>query len=346
MLKRYIPLMIDIKSLREGETVEGLLAVRSKDRAGEGIRDYSNKPGKFFVITVGNSRGDIILKYWGGRNPERASRLYSSIDAGSVIYVKGRCIHDTYSRELVVSVNEEANYGSPKDILKKAEEGEFDPADFIKSLSDEEIKDLLKSLQSLVKDTRNPHLRALLEGFFEDPENLELFQAAPAARRHHHNYLGGLLEHTVNVAKLCETISSFYSLDRDLLITGALLHDFGKMREYSLSASIDVTEEGRLIGHLPITVEMVREKIDSLEKFPETLKNKVLHMILSHHGELEKGSPKEPMFPEAVALFHADYMDAFVKNTVQEIDEAGDGEKWIFSRSMGRYLHKGAEKPL
>ncbi|MFQ5801230.1 MAG: hypothetical protein ACE5HH_05890 [Candidatus Hydrothermarchaeales archaeon] len=113
--------MIDVKALQNGQSVEGQFAVRSKDGASEGLRDYSNKPGRFFVIKVGNATGDIILKYWGGRNPEKATNLFASFKVGDVVFVKGRCTHDSYIKGLVISINEEGNYGSPLEYLKKTE---------------------------------------------------------------------------------------------------------------------------------------------------------------------------------------------------------------------------------
>ncbi|MFQ5801229.1 MAG: 3'-5' exoribonuclease YhaM family protein [Candidatus Hydrothermarchaeales archaeon] len=209
------------------------------------------------------------------------------------------------------------------------------------ALPKEKIKALFSELKGFIQGIEDTHLKGVLERFYENKEFVEVFKKAPAARKHHHNYIGGLLEHTVNVARLCDTISRFYSLDRDLLITGALLHDLGKTKEYSLKASVDVTDEGRFIGHLPLTAEMVGKEMGEINDFPQTTKLKIIHMLLSHHGELEFGSPKEPGFPEAMALFHADYMDAYVKNVLQEIEGAGEEEPWIFSRSMGRFIHTG-----
>jgi 3'-5' exoribonuclease len=331
--------MINLKALSDGDAVEGQFAIRSMNGVGEGLRDYSNKPGRFFVIRVGNSAGDITLKYWGGKNPEKVKKLFSSLDVGEVISVKGRCTHDSYSRELVISVNEEAKYGAPQESLGKSPAGEFNPEDFMPALPEETIRALALQLNEIIKNVGDSHLKALLERFFLDQNFSKIFKKTPAARRHHHNYIGGLLEHTINVARLCETICTFYPLDKDLLITGALLHDIGKTKEYVITASVDISDEGRFIGHLPLGAEMVRREIELLEDFPAATKLKVVHMILSHHGELEKGSPKEPAFPEAMALYHADYMDAFVKNTIQEAEGAGEEDEWIYSKSFRRFIH-------
>lgn len=329
--------MIDVKSLKDGDSVEGAFAVRSVDGVGEGLRDYSKKTGRFFVLRVGNSGGDISLKYWGGKNPDAVSALFSSLAVGDVISVKGRCTNDSYSKQLVISVNEEVRYGSPEEYVKKAEPGEFDASDFLPTLPEDVIDRLKAELTEFIRSISKSDLKNLVSSFFDDETFRKSFEKSPAARQNHHNYLGGLLEHSVNVAKLCDTICGFYKLDRDLLITGALLHDSGKTHEYSAGASIDITEEGRLIGHIQIAAERVSRKAGAIEGFPEGLRNKIIHMILSHHGELEYGSPKLPAFPEAIALFHADYMDSSVKNTLQEIENR-DGEDWIYSKILRRHL--------
>jgi 3'-5' exoribonuclease len=339
MSKRYFIHMIELKTLANGDYIEGKLAIRSKEGPGEGLRDYSNKPGRFFIIRVGNSSGDITLKYWGGKNSDAASKLFSKLGVGDIVDIRGKCTNDSYSKELVISVNEEGKYGAPVEYIKKVKLDDYKAEDYMPALSQNTIDKLFSELIGVIKSVENPHLKALLQGFFEDEEFSILFKKTPAAKRHHHNYLGGLLEHTLNVTKLSNTLCSLYPLDRDLLITGAMLHDLGKTREYSIKASTDITNEGRFIGHLSLTVQMVNKEIEKQTDFPEEVRLKVMHMILSHHGELEKGSPKEPSFPEAMALFHADYMDAFVKNTIQELED-DEEEDWIYSRSLKRFLHR------
>jgi len=329
--------MTDFSSLKAGDFVEGAFAIRSTDGAGEGLRDYSNKPGGFFVLRLGNKTGDMTVKYWGGKNPETAKNLFSSLAVGDVLSVKGKCMHDSYSKETVISVNEEVRYGSPEEYLKKMASGEFDASEFLPSLPAEKIQALAESLTVTIDSVTNPHLKSLLKTVFEDELFKLSFQRSPAARNNHHNYVGGLLEHSLNVAKLCEEMCSFYNLDRDLLITGALLHDSGKTSEYAASASIEITDEGRLIGHIQMGAENISRKTGEIEGFPIELKNKIIHMILSHHGELEYGSPKRPAFPEAIALFHADYMDSSVKNTLQELEGKAD-EPWIYSKILRRHL--------
>ncbi len=332
--------MIDLKTLAEGDIFEGHLAIRSKDGKGEGLKEYTNKTGMFFVIKVGNATGDVILKYWGGKNPIKPSKLFTSLEEGDVVYIKGRYAFDSYNNEPVISVNEEVKYGSPPEFLKKAASDSFDVKEFVAALPDERIEELFSQLIDFIKGIENQHLKVLLEGFFKDFEFARRFKETPAAKSNHHNYIGGLLEHSVNAAVLSKILAGLYPIDRDLLIAGALLHDLGKMEEYRVSASIEVTEQGRFVGHLMIGSDMVRAAIREMKDFPDDLEWKLIHMLLSHHGELEKGSPKLPAFPEAVALFHIDYLDAFTKNAIQEIEGAGDVD-WAYSRSFKRFFHIG-----
>jgi len=330
--------MTDLRTLKNGDPVEGLFAVQSKEGPREGLRDYSNKPGQFFVIRVGNSTGSMTLKYWGAGDSDRAATLFSTLEVSDVISVKGRCVYDTFSRELVISVNEEVKYGQPEEHVKKVELESYSPEEFIPSLPAERIAELNSEMQTMIESVQNQHLKALLRSFFNDTAFTSSFKQSPAAKKIHHNYLGGLLEHTVNVAKLCLRISELYPLDRELLLTGALLHDIGKTREYRVSTTIEVTTEGRLIGHLSIGAQMLEERIKRIEGFPSELEQKVLHMLLAHHGELEKGSPTLPAFAEAVALYHADYGDAYVKHILQEIEAGTAGEEWVYSKPLNRFL--------
>jgi 3'-5' exoribonuclease len=168
---------------------------------------------------------------------------------------------------------------------------------------------------------KTPCLKGLLDAFFDDPEFNTAFYTAPAAKRIHHAYLGGLAVHTVSMLKLAMHIQSVYSfLDLDLLITGCSLHDIGKIHEYSYTKRIDMSTRGRLLGHIIIGHDMVSEKIRSLKGFPHDIRDKLLHMIISHHGRLEWGSPRLPMFAEALVLHHIDNLDSKVAMFQKELE--------------------------
>ncbi|MEO0069302.1 MAG: HD domain-containing protein [candidate division WOR-3 bacterium] len=170
---------------------------------------------------------------------------------------------------------------------------------------------LLEELRARISRIKNNYLHALLEAFFTDQKFAEEFVIAPAGARVHHAYLGGLLEHTVMMCRLAEYLPEIYpEIDPDLLLTGVVLHDIGKVREYSFELVIDHTDAGKLLGHIVIGYEMVKEKIAQIKDFPTELAQMVLHMILAHHGEHAYGSPKTPKFPEAFLVFALDYLDS------------------------------------
>ena len=177
----------------------------------------------------------------------------------------------------------------------------------------------------------------LLEVVFV-PEFLKAFSWAPAARSMHQAYIGGLLEHTLNVVRLCERVAALYpEVDRDLLITGALLHDIGKVQEYEVRAGIEITDIGRLVGHLVIGHDIVAEAIAGIRGFPEEKALRLRHMLLSHHGQLEWGSPKEPQTLEACILHHCDNLDSEVSKFAEILAAAGRGERWTpYDSRLGR----------
>jgi 3'-5' exoribonuclease len=195
----------------------------------------------------------------------------------------------------------------------------------------------------------NPHLRALAECFLMDQEFVRAFCKAPAGVRMHHAYLGGLLEHVVTLLEVADRIAPLYpELDRDLLLTGIFLHDIGKVRELAYDRSFAYTDEGQLVGHLIIGVEMLNEKVRQVadltgEPFPTELLLRLKHLILSHHGTYEFGSPKLPMTPEAIALHHLDNFDAKLHMFTRDIrEDRNQSSAWTpFNQSLQRRLFKG-----
>jgi 3'-5' exoribonuclease len=177
--------------------------------------------------------------------------------------------------------------------------------------SKKDTAEMLDELKNHLTEIKNPYISALVDSFVDDEEFMERFSHCPAAISRHQNYLGGLLEHTLNLIHICKTLLKVHpELDKDLLIAGCFLHDIGKIREYEISTAITTSKEGQMIGHISIGQQMVEEKISKIAGFPEDLRLKLSHIILSHHGKMEWGSPKEPQFPEALAVHLADQMDA------------------------------------
>ena len=198
--------------------------------------------------------------------------------------------------------------------------------DLVPSLSDMEISKMLSELRDYIDGIENVHLKALLKKVFYDDEFLEKFVRTPSSIDHHHNYIGGNLEHTLNVVKICDAIAKMNKdLNRDILVTGAMLHDIGKSFEYKPYLLYEKTDEGILAGHIILGERRIREKINELRSegvdFPEDLEMLLSHMILSHHGRREWGSPEVPKFLEALVLHYADLMDSQIKYHIQKMDE-------------------------
>lgn len=213
---------------------------------------------------------------------------------------------------------------------RKASEGEYDPADYL-PVSENSTDDMYSQLLAMIGSVKNPFLSALLKKLFaEDKEFLKSFEGHSAAKTVHHGFIGGLMEHTLSVARLCEYMAGAYPLlNRDLLITAALLHDVGKTRELSAFPMNDYTDEGQLLGHIIIGAQMIHDLAKDIPDFPIDLENQLVHCVLAHHGELEYGSPKKPALAEAVALNLADNTDARME-TLTEIFAADKGKKeWL-----------------
>lgn len=207
--------------------------------------------------------------------------------------------------------------------------------------TDKDVEKLLAKIGSILADITEPHLGALMKAFLDDEDFMAKFQRAPAAHSMHHPYIGGLLEHTHNTVRLCKAFSLIYpQADADLLVAGAFLHDIGKITEYDYARSIEFSTVGRLKSHMLLGCEILRGHISKLEDFPEKLAVKLEHMILSHHGLREWGSPVEPMFLEASLLHFADNLDAkaFMFDEVRR--GAGEEDEWSsYSRELQRYVY-------
>lgn len=226
--------------------------------------------------------------------------------------------------------------------VRKAGEGEYDPADYL-PVSENSTDDMYQQLLHFIKSIKNPYLSQLLKKLFvDDTEFLESFKGHSAAKTVHHGFIGGLMEHTLSVTRLCDYMAGAYPvLKRDLLITAALLHDMGKTRELSSFPLNDYTDEGQLLGHIVIGAQMIHDLAKEIEGFPADLENQLIHCILAHHGELEYGSPKKPALAEAVALNLADNTDARME-TLTEIFAADKGKKeWLgFNRLFDSNLRR------
>ncbi len=225
------------------------------------------------------------------------------------------------------------------DRLRRADPGEVDPADYFPHTA-EDIEKLYGQLREFAASVQNAWLNRLLRGVIEDPELAPLLKRAPAAKAMHHAYLGGLLEHVVSLCGLCRAVAARYpEVDSDLLMTGAILHDVGKTRELQYERSFHYTTEGQLLGHITTELEMITKQIDAIEGFPPHLKTLVQHMLLSHHGQYEFGSPKLPMFREALVLHYLDDLDSKLSSMRAAYSaEKGEDEWTAWNAALDRRL--------
>jgi 3'-5' exoribonuclease len=228
-----------------------------------------------------------------------------------------------------------------QDIMR-VDESKVAAEDFLpKSAFDPDA--MLDELQSILRAMKNPHLLSLAQACFADERLMELFKRAPGAKTIHHPYLSGLLEHTLSLLKLIlKVVENYRGIDVDLLLMGGFLHDIGKIYEFSYERAVDYTDEGQLLGHLVMEVELVNAKIATIPGFPEELAMLVKHMLVSHHGAYEFGSPKLPQTVEAVILHSLDDLDGKIQ-AIQSLSEKEPGSKWtLFHRAYGRSFYRGS----
>lgn len=287
-----------ISDLKEGDMVDDIFVVKIK----KSLTPYKNKPGSYFQLILSDNTGKTLeYNFWGGLDDTITKQIYSSIKSDSVIRAKGRIT--MYNDKLQLTANEDA-------LLQVLEPEQYNAEDFIKAAR-KNIEESYLKLKQIISSVENPQIRQLLQNVFNDPKLESVFKKHPGAIEIHHNWIGGLLDHTLEVASYCELSARLFSnLDKDLLMAGALLHDIGKLKELDVTSRIKGSTEGQLTGHLVLGTIYVSNMIDKVEGFNIVLKDKLLHMLVSHHGRMEYGSPKEPMFPEAMALYYADEMSS------------------------------------
>ena len=285
-----------IESLREGERINEIYLCKVKQSA-------LTKAGKpYDTLILQDKTGTLDAKIW-----EPGSVGIDEFDSLDYIAVMGDIT--SFQGNLQLNVKR----------VRKVQEGEYDPKDYL-PVSDKDIDQMYEELKGLIASIKEVHLKKLLESFFvEDADSEKRFKFHSAAKTVHHGFVGGLLEHSLSVAKHCDYFAGCYPiLNRDLLITAAIFHDIGKLEELSTFPENDYTDDGQLLGHIIIGTEMVGDRIRTIPDFPKGLASELKHCILAHHGELEFGSPKKPALPEALALSFADNIDAKME-TVREI---------------------------
>ena len=317
-----------ISELKDGQRVDDIFVVKIKKAMAPYVKGFA-----FDLLLSDSSGKSLDYKYWGGADEAKVRRIYGSIKPDSVVRVQGKVT--TYQGKLQLATNE-------PDTITVLRVDEYEPGDFIMPAR-KDLDKLYSEVMEAVAQVKNPKLKALLEAFFEDNELAEKFKRHPGAIEIHHNWVGGLLEHVLEVLEYCLlSAKMFPTLDKDLLITGALLHDIGKLEEMEVTSRIKRTMQGQRIGHLTLGAIAIAHKMDELN-FDKELKAKVLHMMVSHHGTLDNGSPKEPMFPEALTLSQADRMSAKLAEMIEFIEQAkGETEdEFMYHKRLGRNLWLG-----
>lgn len=295
-----------IQDLRDGDRVMGVYLCKQKNSA-------VTKNGKpYDNVILQDKTGIIDAKIW-----DVGSAGISDFDALDYIEINGEVT--SFNGALQISIKR----------ARPVEEGEYDPADYL-PVSSRNNDEMYKELLGFIGGIENRYLKKLLESFFLMDEGfIKAFRYSSAAKTVHHCFVGGLMEHTLSVAGLCKVYAEKYPLlKKDLLITAALLHDIGKVREFSAFPENDYTDEGNLLGHIVMGSEMISEKVREIDSFPKSLENELKHCILAHHGKLEFGSPKKPSLLEAVALNYADDLDAKME-TFKEIILSTSDTGWL-----------------
>lgn len=309
-----------IETLRDGENVQEIYLVKSKTSA-------LTKNGKPYEnLVVQDRTGTIDAKLW---SPNSAG--IDEFEALDYVEITAQVQVFNGANQLNVS------------RVRKVREGEYDPANYL-PVSSKDIETMYADLLKLIKSVKTVYLRLLLEDFFEkDEEFIKKFKKSSAAKSVHHNFIGGLLEHTLSVANLCNYMASAYPmLNRDLLISAAILHDIAKVKEFSDFPMNDYTDNGQLLGHIVMGYEMVSDKIAGIPGFPEKAAAELKHCILAHHGELEYGSPKKPALIEAVALSFADNTDAKLETFREDISKPSENE-WRYSKFIESNIRKTSQ---
>lgn len=308
-----------IEELKEDMTINEIYFCRKK-------QELLTKAGKpYFSLTLQDKTGNLDAKVW-----NTGSGGIEEFSTNDYINVSGRIT--SFQGNLQLNVER----------IRKCSEDEYNPADYM-PCSKRNIEQMYQELTDIIATIKEPHLKQLTEYFFVKNEAFQKsFQTHSAAKSVHHGFIGGLLEHTLGVTKLCDYFASAYSiLNRDLLVTAAMFHDMGKMKELSKFPENDYTDEGQLLGHIYMGAHIVENAIQKIPDFPTHLRSELIHCILAHHGELEYGSPKKPALVEAFALNFADNVDAKFQTISELFQGEQDNLEWLgFQRILDTNIRR------
>jgi 3'-5' exoribonuclease len=282
----------------------------------------------YLALTLGDRTGQIEAKMW-----DNVDEVLDAFEQDDYLKVKG--LINKYKNRFQLTIHK----------LRRLGESEIEYSDYLPKTT-KNIDELWQVLVDFVGSFQNPHLKSLLRAFMDDPQIANAYRNAPAAKTLHHAYIGGLLDHVVSLFRSCDLVCRNYpSVNRDLVLAGAFLHDIGKIDELTFSRSFSYTTRGQLLGHMVIELEMLQAKLGLFPDFPAELKTLLEHLIISHHGEYEFGSPKLPMFPEALLLHYMDDLDSKMESVRAHFERESENESpWTsYNASLGRPLLNSAK---
>ena len=308
-----------INELKDGSHIQDVYLCRQRTSA-------VTKNGKTYEnVVLADRTGRLDAKIW-----DPNSQGIGEFEALDYVYVSGKV--SVYNGSLQAALT----------LVRKADEGEYIPSDYV-PVTKRNSKEMYQELIHLMETVKDPYLSALLKSFFGDKTFAASFVKHSAAKTVHHSFVGGLLEHTLSVAKLCDYLAGqYHAINRDLLITAAILHDAGKTSELSDFPTNEYTDDGQLLGHILIGAEMVHDRASKIEGFPPILETELKHCILAHHGEFEFGSPKKPAIIEAMALNFADNTDAKLETMTEILESSPSGDWMGFNRFFDSNLRRTA----
>ena len=310
---------IYLKDIKQGDKVSSTFLAAEKNMA------FSIKGAPYLNVRLKDKTGEIDGKIW-----DNAIELDQQFKKGDIIYIEGKATN--YKNSIQISILK----------VQKSPWEDIDPADYL-PVANADVHAMFTEMLTYIENIKTRPLQELLQSFFHDEKIAELFKRAPAAKGFHHIYLGGLLEHTLSVVRLLDKVADHYpNLNKDMLITGGILHDIGKIYEFSYDTIIDYSDEGRLIGHIVMGVEMIDKKIAAMADFPPQSALELRHIILSHHGEFEFGSPKRPKTLEALVVHYIDDLDAKFNAFQSFMAESNNADSsWTnYNRFLERFLYK------
>jgi 3'-5' exoribonuclease len=318
-------IMMEIKDIAENKPVNGQYLITENQ-----LRTAKNG-STYLAMKISDPTGELAVKIW-----DADDGLFQSLEVGRVIELNN--IHPkTYKDQIQLEWD-----GKNSGVFNLIPEPEVDYSKFLPKAPGN-LTEYWNYLTGVIAAIKDDNLKGILKVFFEDQNFKANFIRVPAALKRHHAYIGGLLEHTAGVTALCKSAADYYPfINQDLLLTGAILHDIGKTKNYKLGKGFDGTNEGKLIGHLVLGVQMVEQAMDKLGMNQTLLRNSLIHLLVSHHGIMEWGSPIEPLTIEACVLHHADNMDAQITKFVTIIREQRPNIEWApFDPGLGRSIFLG-----